>query len=72
MTLLRIKRKERGLTLQEVARAVGVAISNLSRVERAQQSPSSAVALRLYRFYNQEIPLELILNVPTADQERAA
>lgn len=72
MNLLRIKRKERRLTLQEVAKAVGVAISNLSRIERAQQSPSPAVALRLYRFYNQEVPLELILNVPISDQERAA
>ena len=74
MNQLRKKRHERGLTLQDVATAVGVAPSNLSRVERAQQSPSPTVAVRLYHFYDQEVPLELILNVDAsaAAQDRAA
>ena len=69
MNKLRTERKARGMTLSEVAEAVGITTSNLSRIERALQSPSPAAAVRLYRFYEQKIPLETILNVP---EDRAA
>ena len=65
MSTLRQKRRERGLTLHQVANSVGLAASNLSRIERGQQSPRPASAIKLYRLFDQEVPLEDILNATT-------
>ncbi len=54
MNKLREKRAERGLTLDEVAKAVNTNVGNLSRIERDQQLPSPGLAFRLSRFYGIE------------------
>lgn len=75
MSTLRQKRKERGLTLHQVANNVGLTVGNLSRIERMKQAPRPRAAIRIYRFFNQEIPLEDILNVgpaPSSSTDQAA
>lgn len=55
MNKLRAKRAERGLTLDEVAKAVSTNVGNLSRIECDKQLPSPALAIRLCRFYGIEL-----------------
>lgn len=50
-TLLRELREKRAVTLREVARGVGVAPSQLSRIERGERSASEAVSGRLADYY---------------------
>ncbi len=47
--LLRAVRRERGLTLEELAAATGLTKSYLSKVERELSTPSIAVALKVAR-----------------------
>lgn len=76
MSKLRQKRRERGLTLHQVAASVGLAASNLSRIERSRQAPRPAAAIRLYHFFDKEIPLEDIISVnvssPDISEQRVA
>ena len=60
MTPLREARKRRGLTVAEVAKAIGTDPSNLSRLELGQTTPSRELARKLYRFYEGDIkPIDL-------------
>ena len=68
MSMLREKRQALGLTLQEVARGVGIAASNLSRYERGKQNPRAATAVGLYQYFKGELSLEAILNAVPKDQ----
>ncbi|MGL4478241.1 MAG: helix-turn-helix domain-containing protein [Aeromonas veronii] len=56
MTRLRQERLRRRLTIIEVAEAVGVNQSNLSRIEHGQ-TPSQAVARALFKFYRGRVAL---------------
>ncbi len=71
MSKLRQKRHERGLTLHQVATCIGLAASNLSRIERAQQAPRPAAAIRLYQFFDKEVPLEDIISVDGPAEQSA-
>jgi transcriptional regulator with XRE-family HTH domain len=48
-TLLRAVRKQRGLTLEQLAEQTGLTKSYLSKVERGRSTPSIAVALKVAR-----------------------
>lgn len=50
MELLRMLRKERGLTLDEVSAAVGVTTSYLSQIERGLKNPSLEILRSLSRY----------------------
>lgn len=56
-TRLREERERRGLTVREVAEAVGYDPSNLSRVELGQQLVPREVARSLYAFYKGRVAL---------------
>lgn len=58
--LLTQMRKERGLSLEVVAREVGTDQSNLSRIERGAQVPQRQLARALFRFYGGKVPLGAI------------
>lgn len=49
--ILRTKRAELGLTLQQAASEFGIHFATLSRIERGQQTPSPALAVRMCRLY---------------------
>jgi len=68
MNILRDKRAEKGLTLDEVAKAVNTNVGNLSRIERGAQFPSPPLAFRLARFYG----IELADVFASADHAQAA
>ncbi|TDB41641.1 helix-turn-helix domain-containing protein [Photorhabdus khanii] len=55
MTLLRLARLERGLTIAEVADQVNCDAGNLSRIERGLKKPSLELAEKLSRFYASEL-----------------
>lgn len=70
-TPLRRLRKERGLTLLEVARAVGTDTGNLSRIEKGkQQSPE--LAPKLVEFFGSEHITELEILYPDRYTENRA
>lgn len=52
---LKQARMKRGMTLQQVAAAVGVDSGNLSRIERGQQVPNKELAEKLANFFNGDI-----------------
>ena len=54
-TPLRVVREKRGLTMQQVAESVAINPSNLSRIERGEQTPSKGVAERLSAFFGHEV-----------------
>lgn len=54
---MRAERLRRGLSVREVAEAVGVDPSNLSRIELGGQTPTRDVARTLHRFYRGRVPL---------------
>ena len=56
-TRLRTERKRRGLTVREVADAVGTDSSNMSRLERGVQRPTKDVARALFKFFRGKVPL---------------
>jgi transcriptional regulator with XRE-family HTH domain len=58
--LLTQMRKERGLSLDAVAREVGTDQSNLSRIERGAQLPQRTLARALFKFYDGKVPLGAI------------
>jgi transcriptional regulator with XRE-family HTH domain len=57
VTLLRLERKRRGLSVRVVAEAVGCDRTNLSRLELGQQTPTRSVARALHAFYSGAVPL---------------
>jgi transcriptional regulator with XRE-family HTH domain len=57
VTLLRLERRRRGLSVRAVADAVGYAPSNLSRLELGQQTPPRHVARALHSFFEGRVPL---------------
>lgn len=60
MTPLREARKRRGLTVAEVAKAVGTDPSNMSRLELGHHPPPRELARALYRFYEGDVePIDL-------------
>lgn len=60
VTRLRAERMRRGLSVREVAKAVGYDSSNLSRLELGQQTPPRNVARALYRYYGGRVTLGAI------------
>lgn len=51
-TQLRILRKMQSLTLYETAKAVGIDVASLSRIERGRQKTSLVTAEKLSQFFN--------------------
>lgn len=69
---LRTARLERGLTLAKVAGAIGIDTGNLSRIERGRQLPDRDLAMRLFEFYERQVPLLSILGFdPDLERSRA-
>lgn len=58
--LLAQTRKSRGLSLDHVAAKVTIDPTNLSRIEKGQQTPKREVARGLYNFYGGAVPLGAI------------
>ena len=54
---MRSERLKRGLSVREVAEAIGVDPSNLSRIELGGQTPTREVARALHGFYGGRVPL---------------
>lgn len=50
-TILRAKRREQGMTLEQAAKKIGINFATLSRIERGQQNPSPRVAMRIGKLY---------------------
>ncbi len=50
-TILRSKRRDQGMTLQQAAQKIGINFATLSRIERGQQTPSPRVAMRIGKLY---------------------
>lgn len=62
MSKLRDLREKRGLTLSEVAHAIGgIDAGNLSRIERGEQVPRRDTALKIRGFYKNKITLDEII-----------
>lgn len=59
-SLLTQTRKSRGLTLAKVAAKVGTDPTNLSRVERGEQTPKRELARALFELYDGVVPLGAI------------
>lgn len=59
-TLLTQIRRSRGLSLEEVAEAVGTGKGNLRRVENGAQVPKRELARALHAYYGGAVPLGLI------------
>jgi transcriptional regulator with XRE-family HTH domain len=59
-SLLTQTRKSRGLSLEAVARIVGTDPTNLSRVEKGDQSPKRELARSIFEFYDGRVPLAAI------------
>ena len=53
--LLRTVRRQRGLTLEDLAEQTGLTKSYLSKIERGQSSPSIAAALRVARALDADV-----------------
>ena len=52
---IKAARLKRGQTLVQVATSIGTDAGNLSRIENGKQKPSTTMAARLARYYNNEI-----------------
>lgn len=57
-SLLRDLRRRQGHTLRSAAAELGIAPSQLSRIERGQRSITQPTALRLSKYY--KVPTELV------------
>ena len=53
-------RKERGLSLEAVAKVVGTNQANLWRIERGEQVPKRELARALHKFFGGRIPIGAI------------
>lgn len=56
-SLLTQIRKSRGLSLEEVAHAVGTGKGNLRRIENGDQVPKRHTARKLFEYYEGAVPL---------------
>ncbi|MCL2656124.1 MAG: helix-turn-helix domain-containing protein [Betaproteobacteria bacterium] len=54
-TPLRLARERRELTIVQISAETGIDPGNLSRIERGCQTPSTKVAERLAKFFNNEV-----------------
>ena len=61
---LKRARLAHGLTLEQVATAVGIDTGNLSRIERGAQVPSVARTARLAKFFAGAVTETQIINPP--------
>lgn len=68
ITLLTQIRKSRGLSLEEVAQAVGTGKGNLRRVENGDQVPKRELARALFKFYGGAVPIGVIYD-PRFEQQ---
>ncbi len=59
-SLLTQLRKERGLSLAQVAEVVGTDQANLYRIENGTQVPKRELARALHKFYDGKIPIGAI------------
>jgi transcriptional regulator with XRE-family HTH domain len=55
MSTLRILRTDRDLTLDQASKLVGIASSNLSRIERGEHFPSPDTVKSLARLYEKSV-----------------
>src|SRR5215813_6984989 len=67
-SLLRAVRRQRGLTLEQLAEQTGLTKSYLSKIERRQSTPSIAVALKLARALDVDVA-QLFSDENAADQK---
>ncbi|MEV6077077.1 MULTISPECIES: helix-turn-helix domain-containing protein [unclassified Streptomyces] len=65
---LRALRRERGITLADLASAIGVSESTLSRLENGQRRPSLELLLPLARTY--DVPLDDLVGAPHTGDPR--
>ncbi|MFD9424229.1 MULTISPECIES: helix-turn-helix domain-containing protein [unclassified Streptomyces] len=65
---LRALRRERGITLADLASAIGVSESTLSRLENGQRRPSLELLLPLARTY--DVPLDDLVGAPRTGDPR--
>lgn len=70
-TLLTKKRKALGLTVAQVAEAVGTDQANLWRIEKGEQTPKRDLARKLHAFYGGALDIGAIYD-PTYKPKRAA
>jgi len=54
-TILRAKRLDRGMTLQQAAQQFGINSATLSRIERGQYTPSPRLAVRIGKLYGLDL-----------------
>jgi transcriptional regulator with XRE-family HTH domain len=64
---IRVKRAERGFTLQKVANQTGISVAMLSLVERGKSAPSVGTLVAISSVLDLRIP-EILGNVSTAEQ----
>ena len=64
---IRVKRAERGFTLQEVANQTGISVAMLSLVERGKSAPSVGTLVAISSVLDLRIP-EILGDVPTGEQ----
>lgn len=69
MNAMQNARRRMGLTVAEVAHAVGTDDGNMSRIDRGLQTPKRELALRLHQFFRGEVSLLHILGYE--DEEAA-
>lgn len=60
--LLKQKRKEKGLTLKDVAEELSLTIGYISRLENNQSSPSLDVLQKLMEFYQIPVHFNVVIN----------
>lgn len=67
-TPMRKTRKELGLSVRQVAEAVGTDPSNLSRIETGHHAPPRPLAREIYRFYAGDVSIVDIYDPTFMDQ----
>lgn len=65
---LRALRRERGVTLQQLARSTGISVSTLSRLESGQRRPTLELLLPLARAHR--VPLDEMVGAPATGDPR--
>lgn len=56
--LLRLERRDRGLTIKQAAVQIGIGVATLQRIEAGDSSPQPATAASIARFYG-KLPSEI-------------
>lgn len=70
MSDLRLVRKRKGDSLEDVAKRIGITPSHLSRIERGSQIPSPVIARRLADYSDREVT-EMDLLYPKSFEQGA-